>query len=320
MVTVLTPDQVRAKYGPLFNRGFLTIVDEKAGKARIIESCMARGPGEWDVCNRRRTGGMIENIRMEGTVITMDVGIGEKDLRFGPVSADLGGQGLRAVKIEGDEVRTTWYGIAGASVGIGACLPQSKDVIRTEYPDDFKIGGGHTAHVDIITPKLVRVVIGVDDTDTKEKGATWASALKMAVNTPVGHFMEHKIIQLNPKSPTKTTNCCSTAVSFAVRVEDISKLIEYCFDYIKRNSYSEDAVMTVFQGLEVPKELTSWAWRCKTVLVDRSEAVAMAEKHGVQIISITGEGGTIGAVAAIGCADLGPECAGVPEDFPDIVH
>ena len=236
------------------------------------------------------------------------------------VSADLGGQGLRAVKIEGDEVRTTWYGIAGASVGIGACLPQSKDVIRTEYPDDFKIGGGHTAHVDIITPKLVRVVIGVDDTDTKEKGATWASALKMAVNTPVGHFMEHKIIQLNPRSPTKTTNCCSTAVSFAVREDEVQKLIEYCYGFLKKESVSEDAVMTVFQGLEVPKELTSWAWRCKTVLVDRSEAVAMAEKHGVQIISITGEGGTIGAVAAIGCADLGPECAGVPEDFPDIVH
>ena len=205
-------------------------------------------------------------------------------------------------------------------MGIGACLPQSKDVIRTEYPDDFKIGGGHTAHVDIITPKLVRVVIGVDDTDTKEKGATWASALKMAVNTPVGHFMEHKIIQLNPRSPTKTTNCCSTAVSFAVREDEVQKLIEYCYGFLKKESVSEDAVMTVFQGLEVPKELTSWAWRCKTVLVDRSEAVAMAEKHGVQIISITGEGGTIGAVAAIGCADLGPECAGVPEDFPDIVH
>ena len=142
----------------------------------------------------------------------------------------------------------------------------------------------------------------------------------MAVNTPVGHFMEHKIIQLNPRSPTKTTNCCSTAVSFAVREDEVQKLIEYCYGFLKKESVSEDAVMTVFQGLEVPKELTSWAWRCKTVLVDRSEAVAMAEKHGVQIISITGEGGTIGAVAAIGCADLGPECAGVPEDFPDIVH
>ncbi len=320
MVTILTPEQVKAKYGPLFNRGFLTIVDEKAGKARIIESCKARGPGEWDVCNRRRTGGMINVISMEGTTITMDVGIGEKELKFGPVSADLGGQGLSRVAIEGDEVRTTWYGIAGASVGIGACIPQSEDVLRTEYPDDFKIGGGHTAHVDIITPKLVRVVIGVDDTDTKEKGATWASALKMAVECPIGHFMEHKIIQLNPRSPNKTTNCCSTAVTFAVKEQEVPKLIEYCYDYLKKESVSTDAVMTVYQGLDIPQELTSWAWKCKTVLVDRSEAVAMAEKYGIQIISVTGEGGVIGAVAAIGCADIGPECAGVPEDYPGVTH
>ena len=36
MVTVLRPDEVKAKYGPLFCRGFITIVDEKAGKAKII--------------------------------------------------------------------------------------------------------------------------------------------------------------------------------------------------------------------------------------------------------------------------------------------
>lgn len=319
MVTVLRPDEVKAKYGPLFCRGFITIVDEKAGKAKIIEQCCARGPGEWDIVNRRRTGGVIDNIVMQGTTLVMDVSIGEKELRFGPVSADLGGQGLKAFKVEGDEVRTTWYGIAGASVGIGACLPQCPDVIRTEYPDDFKIGGGHTAHVDIITPKMVRLVIGVDDTDTKEKGATWATALKMGQNAPVGHFLEHKIIQLNPKTPTKTTNCCSSAVSFAVREEDIPRLTEYCVDFLKKESYSTDAVMTVFQGLEVPKRLVEYGWSAKSTMYTREDAVKVAEECGVQIISITGTDGTIGAVAAIGCVDLGPEAAGVPEDFPDLV-
>ena len=255
----------------------------------------------------------------ENITAIMDVSIGEKELRFGPVSADLGGQGLKAFKVEGDEVRTTWYGIAGASVGIGACLPQCPDVIRTEYPDDFKIGGGHAAHVDIITPKMVRLVIGVDDTDTKEKGATWATALKMGQNAPVGHFLEHKIIQLNPKTPTKTTNCCSSAVSFAVREEDIPRLIEYCVDFLKKESYSTDAVMTVFQGLEVPKRLVEYGWSAKSTMYTREDAVKVAEECGVQIISITGTDGTIGAVAAIGCVDLGPEAAGVPEDFPDLV-
>ena len=169
MVQVLRPDEVQAKYGPMFCRGFYTLVDEEHGRAQIIEKCVAKGPGEWDIVNRRRTKGVIEDIRMESNMLVMDTIIGERELNFGPVATEMGGQGLKALKIEGDEVRTTWYGIAGASVGIGACIPQCPDVIRTEYPDDFQMGGAHRAHVDIITPKLVRVIIGIDDTDTKEK-------------------------------------------------------------------------------------------------------------------------------------------------------
>lgn len=312
---VLRPDEVREKYGPLFCRGFYTMVDEKAGKARIVEKCVAKGPGEWDIVNRRRTGGVIDDIRLESDSLVMDVTIGERPLSFGPVSQDVGGQGLAALKVEGDEVRTTWYGIAGATVGIGACIPQCSDVIRTEYPDGFQIGGGHRAHVDIITPKLVRVIIGIDDTDTKEKGASWVVSLKLGMSCPYGRFLEHKIIQLNPKAPNKTTNCCSTAVSFAVREEEIPALVEYAVDFVRKESYSEDAVLTVFQGLEIPEKLKDFSWSCKSVLYDTSDAIRAAEENGVQIIAVTGMKGVIGAVAAIGCFDLGERSAGIPEDF-----
>ena len=312
---VLRPDEVRARYGPLFCKGFFTLVDEKAGKARIIEKCVSKGPGEWDLVNRRRTGGVIDRISIESDSIVMDVTIGEKELNFGPVSADVGGQGLSALKVEGDEVRTTWFGIAGATVGIGACIPQCSDVIRTEYPDDFQIGGAHRAHVDIITPTMVRVIIGIDDTDTKEKGASWVVSLKLGMECPIGRFLEHKIIQLNPKVPNKTTNCCSTAVSFAVKEEEIPALIEYAVDFVRKQSYSEDAVITVFQGLEVPEKLRDYGWSCKSVLYTTDDAIKVAEETGVQIISVTGLKGVIGAVAAIGCFDLGERSAGIPEDF-----
>lgn len=278
---VLRPDEVRARYGPLFCKGFFTLVDEKAGKARIIEKCVSKGPGEWDLVNRRRTGGVIDRISIESDSIVMDVTIGEKELNFGPVSADVGGQGLSALKVEGDEVRTTWFGIAGATVGIGACIPQCSDVIRTEYPDDFQIGGAHRAHVDIITPKMVRVIIGIDDTDTKEKGASWVVSLKLGMECPIGRFLEHKIIQLNPKVPNKTTNCCSTAVSFAVKEEEIPALIEYAVDFVRKQSYSEDAVITVFQGLEVPEKLRDYGWSCKSVLYTTDDAIKVAEETGV---------------------------------------
>ncbi|MCL2296617.1 MAG: DUF1743 domain-containing protein [Methanomassiliicoccaceae archaeon] len=315
MVQILRPDEVRQKYGPLFCKGFLTMVDEKRGVAQVVEKCISKGPGEWDVVNRRRSGGVIKNIRMDGQTLIMDTVIGESELHFGPVSEHVGGQGLAALKVEGDKVRTTWYGIAGATVGIGACIPQCPDVIQTEYPDDFKIGGAHRAHVDIITPKMVRVIVGVDDTDTKEKGASWVTTLKMGNSCPIGSFIEHRIIQLNPKVPNKTTNCCATAVSFAVKEEEIPALIEYCRDFVKKESFSKDSVMTVYKGLSIPPALKEYGLKAKNVILEEGEAIKAAERCGIQVISITGMGGVIGAVAAIGCFDMGGEAAGIPEDF-----
>ena len=37
MVQVLRPDEVRERYGPMFCRGFYTLVDEEHGRAQIIE-------------------------------------------------------------------------------------------------------------------------------------------------------------------------------------------------------------------------------------------------------------------------------------------
>ncbi len=157
----------------------------------------------------------------------------------------------------------------------------------------------------------------MDDTDTKEKGASWVVALRLGESCPIGKFIEHRIIQLNPKVPNKTTNCCSTAVSFAVTEEEIPALVEYCRKFIADNSYSQDSVMTVFKGLKVPDGLRDFGWDAKSTLFVPEDAERIAEEYGVEIVEVTGRRGVIGAVAAIGCFDLGDKAAGIPEDFED---
>ena len=100
-----------------------------------------------------------------------------------------------------------------------------------------------------------------------------------------------------------------------MKEEEIPALIEYAVDFVRKQSYSEDAVITVFQGLEVPEKLRDYGWSCKSVLYTTDDAIKVAEETGVQIISVTGLKGVIGAVAAIGCFDLGERSAGIPEDF-----
>jgi len=315
MPQIIRPDEVRAKYGDLFCQGLYTLVDEENGVAQIVERCISRGPIEWDVVNRKRTGGIITDIRVDGYTIIMDTIIGERPLNFGPVSAELGGQGVSALRVDGDRVRTTWAGLAGASVGVGACLPQCRDVIETVYPDGYKIGGANHLQVEIVTPRMVRVIVGMDDTDTREKGATWVTAMKLGRQSPVGRFLDHKIVQLNPKAPNKTTNCCSAAVSFAVKEEEVPELVEYCTEFIRSDSFSQDTVATVFKGLRIPEELSRFGWEAKSTLFTEEDALAVAGRNGVQVIDVTGTKGVIGAVAAIGCFDMGLRSSGVPEDF-----
>ena len=53
MIT-LTPDDVKQRFGPLFSKKFLVMVDETTGLAEILEKCHARGTIEWDAMNRSR--------------------------------------------------------------------------------------------------------------------------------------------------------------------------------------------------------------------------------------------------------------------------
>ncbi|MCQ2055994.1 MAG: DUF1743 domain-containing protein [archaeon] len=315
MSYVLTPKEVKERYGSMFCRGFCTIVDEKNNIAKVVETCTARGPVEWDLVNRKRAGGVILNTHLDGCTLTMSTFIGKKELKFGPSSAELGGQGLESLTIIDGKVHTVWKGIGGASIGIGACLPQAEGIIKTIYPDNFKIGGAHTASVEIITPMLIRVIVGIDDTDTKERGASWAMAMDMARKCPYGKFLEHKIIQLNPRSPNKTTNCCSTAVAFAIEPENTDCLVEFCKKFITENTLSDETAMAVFKGLKFSESFVDWCLRAKSTIYTLDEAIKVAESNDVEVTYITGKKGAIGAIAAIGCFDLGIKSAEISKIF-----
>jgi methanogenesis imperfect marker protein 11 len=315
MSQVLKPGEVEGKYGKLFCRGVYTMVDEAEGTARIIEECSAKGPVEWDAVNRRRAGGAITDIRVEGTTLIMDTIIGEREVRFGPASKDLGGQGLKSLRVEGDMVKTTWVGLAGASVGIGACLPQGPGTIEATYPDDARVGGANRIEVTIATPKMIRAVFAVDDTDTKEKGASWVLMLKAAREAPVGHLLVHKIVQLNPNVKEKTTQCVAVGVSFAVVEKDFPELRRHFIEYIKKGTFSQNTVLAIIKGLRIPEIVRDYGQRAKREVLTIEDAEYAARKGGVELVEITGPRGAIGAVAGIGCHDLGIEAAGLPEDF-----
>jgi len=228
-----------------------------------------------------------------------------RPLRFGPASAGTGGQALvsAALSRDGEAVKTRWKGIAGASVGVGACLGSAPGVERADYRDFTGIGGSHVVDVTLTTPALYRLVFGIDDTDSKEKGATWSLVMKMskALEEAVDAiFLDLKVIQLCPLVPEKTTNCVSIALSVAVPHRRAVGAKAAARKFIEHHTLSDETGMAVLEGLVVPGEVVRYAEETKREVKSVGDALSVARENGIELFPVTGERGMIGALAAVG--------------------
>ncbi len=311
----LTPEEVHARFGDHWCKGFLTLVDERAGMVRIIEECTVKGTVEWDLWNRKRAAGIVTDVRVEGTTLIMDARIGEEEPRFGPAASELGAQALRAVEVRGDEVHTKWMGMAGAGYALKVCLAQAPGVKRARFGGTGGTGGAHMAEVEIVTPVMSHLLVGIDDTDTKDEGATWALGLRLGRSIPVGRFLEHRLVQLNPRVPEKTTNCVATCLSFAVLPDELEAAKTYARGFVKEHSFSDNSSLAIYMGLRVPEGVRLFGRRAKGEFLTWEEAERLAAGSGVELHTITGKRGHIGALAAIGCYDMGIAAAALPSDL-----
>jgi methanogenesis imperfect marker protein 11 len=313
MIT-LTPDEVKQRFGPLFAQKFLVMVDERTGIAEILEQCRVRGTIEWDAMNRQRAGGAINRCNVDGTTMTIHARLGNYPVNFGSAARDIGGQALEAVEVRGDEVITTWAGIAGAGVGVAACLPQAPGVLRAEYPseDDLKVGGARTNHVRIISPRYEKICIGIDDTDTKAEGATWVMALKCVENCRMEgvEFLNMRLVQLNPAVPNKTTNCVGSALNFAVRPGRIPRLLEAVKSFVDKNTFSKETGIACYHGIS-DFAGAAVARMVKTEIMTREQAEREAEALGIEFLDQNGGKGRIGALGAVVWGNQGTEAAGL---------
>jgi methanogenesis imperfect marker protein 11 len=313
MIT-LKPDDVKKRFGPLFAQKFLVMVDERAGMADILEQCRARGTIEWDAMNRRRAGGAVTRCEVEGTSMIIHARLGKFPVNFGAAAGDIGGQALEGVEISGDEVITTWSGIAGAGVGVAACLPQAPGVIRAEYPteDDLKVGGARTNRVRIVSPRYERICFGIDDTDTKTEGATWVTALKCAEACAIEgvEFLNMRLVQLNPAVPYKTTNCVGSALNFAVKPERVKELQEYICTFVGEHTFSQDTGIACYRGLDFPVDSPVFK-AIKTEIMTLEQAEREAKLLGIEFLDTNGRKGRIGALGAVLWGNRGIEPAGL---------
>ena len=213
--------------------------------------------------------------------------------------------GIEEVSIdeEKQEVRVTHGGLAGAGVGAGMCRGMGKGV---KYVELLEVGGGcKVGKATVVTPKYEKVVIGIDDTDTKDAGATWTMAHNIGLQLQEEGFeyLDHIIVQLFPHNPHKTQNCVSIALTFAVMEDKKQALIDRTIEILKKDTLSDKTSVAILEGIGIPPKLREYAIATKTGMMDVETAEKLAEELDIPLIAVTGDQGKVGALAALGLHD-----------------
>ncbi len=295
---ILKPDQLKERFNDPWVAPYqkvLTMVD--GDKVEIVEYHPCISGSHWLVHQYKNNSELIDYAYRDGNkhVYSCHVGCAPLDLK-----ASFNAAGIDEIVVDGDEVKVTHAGLAGAGVGAGMCRGMGEGV---KYIELIEEGGGSKAgKATVVTPKLEKVVIGVDDTDVKDAGATWTMAHNLGVELKSEGFeyLDHIIVQLYPHNPHKTQNCVSIALTFAVPEDKKEKLIKRTIEILKRDTLSDKTGIAVLEGLEIPDKLRQYSIATKTGMMDIETAEKTAEELGIDLIAVTGEQGKVGALAALG--------------------
>jgi len=215
-------------------------------------------------------------------------------LDTGSVSLDLQGSyfpaGISEVLIGDSEISVTYIGMGGGGVGASICRSSACGVLRHKTDPS---GGGKVAGSTVWLPKFTRVVIGLDDTDTPEEGATWTLAhnISKAVEDENSRYLSHTITQLFPV-PYRTKNCVAIACEFATT--EPQRLLDRFESLVKKYTLSEKTGLCAYIGFDT-SALDSYGKAVKAgeVTMDDFEKIR-------DLLEIRMEGrGIIGAAAAI---------------------
>ena len=276
----------------------LTMVD--GDKVELVEYHPCISGSHWLLHQYLNNSELIDSAYRDGNKHVYKCHVGKSPL---DLQASFNAAGIDEIAVEGDEVKVTHSGLAGAGVGAGMCRGMGEGV---KYIELLDVGGGSkVGRATVVTPKLEKVVIGVDDTDVKDAGATWTMAHNLGVELrDLGfEYLDHIIVQLYPHNPHKTQNCVSIALTFAVEESKKQELIDKTIEILKRDTLSDKTAIAILEGVDIPSKLREYAIATKSGMMDVETAESVADELNIPLIAVTGEQGKIGALAALGLYD-----------------
>ena len=271
--------------------GIYAVCDQNNRCVDIIERSNCYGGSAWTM-QHYASSPLITDISSVGSMIRYRTKTGTAKLTL---KASIAAAGIESVIVKGGEVHITYAGLGGGGVGATVCRAKSKGVLRSEISES---GGGRAAKGTIVVPRLERVLIGIDDTDNKEKGATWSLAHNIAarLDHTDARYLSHALVQLFP-APAKTQNCVSTVLEFGCSNSRSKKiLLDNIQSALEQYSVSNETGMVALDDFDA-SYLENYSMECRTGILTKEYALQTAHSNNVKLY-MQGNG-IIGALASL---------------------
>ena len=174
---ILKPEELKEKFSDPWIAPYekvITMVD--GDTVELIEYHPCPSGSHWLLYQYQHSSELIMSARRDGNKHVYMCKTGRKPI---DLKASINAAGIEEIVVddEKNEVKVTHGGLAGAGVGAGMCRGMGEGV---KYVELLEVGGGSKeGKATVVTPKYEKLVIGIDDTDVKDAGATWTMAHKL---------------------------------------------------------------------------------------------------------------------------------------------
>jgi len=263
----------------------------------IFHECMSGACAAFCGFHHARAGGVLTSVHRDGTLLRECARAGNAEIAIG--LAPLAAVGVAGVSIAGDRIVQRIRCIGGPAFSLTDMMSRADGVIRVDLESRDGIVEGK-----VVTKALAHLTFGVDDTDTKDGGATFALALAMLTRLSAEKGVlpiSHHVVMLNEKIARKTAGNSASYIELAVPPSRIERVTAKAREFVASEALSHEWGIAVFRGMTVPFGLREYGRRVREEVVDRAEAETAARKAGAVLY---GGNGVIGALGAVALARL----------------
>ena len=276
-------------------RRIFTTVD--GNRVAIYHDCMSGALTAFCGHHHRLAGGVLTSVHRDGTLLREDAVLGTGTIEVG--LAPLPAVGVCGVTRDGDEIVQHIRCIGGPAYSLSDMMSRAEGVVKVASRHRGNIVEGQ-----VRTRALEQVTIGIDDTDTREGGATFALALALLNHldrTPGIIPISHHVAMLNPAIFAKTAGNSASYIEVAAGPPALADLPEKIKRFVADESLSHEWGIAIRTGLDMPEGLRDYGQMARSQVISRPLAEATAERFGVVL---AGGNGVIGALAAVALAGL----------------